>query len=232
MNLRVDLCTYEAAKFAVSHWHYSKSMPASKTFKVGAWEDGEFVGSIVFSWGSNARIGQMFGLQMTQCPELTRVALKTGHQTPTSKILSIAIKFLRKHNPGVECLMSYADCDQNHHGGIYQACNFFYLGKVQLNGGTARYRIHGKVRHGRTIGSIYGRQNLDWLRANVDPNAEKVFTTGKHKYVLPFTDRVRSICEELKQPYPKRAASIGVDATGIQPGEGSSLLTAALQISN
>lgn len=229
MNLRVDLCTYEAAKFAVEHWHYSRSMPASKTFKVGAWEDGTFIGCVIFSWGSQRFLGRMFGLEMTQCVELTRVALKSTHHSPVSRILAIAIKFLKKHNPGIECIVSYADCDQDHHGGIYQATNFYYLGAVEQNGGTPKYRIHGKVRHGRTVGSIYGRQSLDWLRSYVDPNVEHVFTKGKHKYAYPFSENVRQICEQHKQKYPKRVASIDADAAVFQTAEGGSIPTATLQ---
>jgi hypothetical protein len=39
VDLKVDFCSYEAAKYAVEHWHYSKTMPAGKTVKIGAWED-------------------------------------------------------------------------------------------------------------------------------------------------------------------------------------------------
>lgn len=229
MSLRVDLCSYDAAKFAATHWHYSKSMPGSKTFKIGAWEDEIFIGVVIFSWGTNSRIGRMFGLEMTQCVELTRVALKHDHRTPVSRILAIAIKFLQKHNPGIECIVSYADCDQEHYGGIYQATNFYYLGLVEQNGGTPKFRIRGKVVHGRTVGSKYGRQNLEWLRSHVDPNTEHVFTKGKHKYAYPLSTQVRSICEELKQQYPKRVASIDIDAAACQAEEGSSILTATLQ---
>jgi len=228
MNLHVDLCSYKAAEFAVTHWHYSKSMPASKTFKVGAWEDDRFIGVVIFSWGTQRFLGRMFGLEMTQCVELTRVALKSDHQAPVSRVLAIAIKFLKKHNPGIECIVSYADCDQNHHGGIYQACNFYYLGLVEQNGGTPRLKIRGKVMHGRTVGSKYGHQALDWIRSHVDPNAEKVFTKGKHKYAYPLSRRVREICEASKQEYPRRAASIGDDAAINQIAEGGSTPTAAL----
>lgn len=232
MSFHVDLCSYDAAKFAVMHWHYSKSMPASKLFKLGAWENGEFVGTVIYSWGTQQFLGRMFGLEMTQCVELTRVALRSSHKTPVSRILAISLKMLKKHNPGIECVVSYADCDQEHHGGIYQAANFFYLGLVQQNGGTPKYRIKGRVRHGRSVGSRYGNQNLEWLRKHVDPRTEHVFTKGKHKYAFPFSERVRKICEEQKQIYPKRitgVASIDGDAAAIQAAEGGSIPTATLQ---
>ena len=33
--LRLDWCSHDAAKYAVEHYHYSRSMPAGKTVKVG-----------------------------------------------------------------------------------------------------------------------------------------------------------------------------------------------------
>lgn len=229
MHLRLDWCSHEAAKYAVEHWHYSRAMPACKTVKIGVWEDGRFVGVVIFSWGSNQHLGKQFGLKMVECCELTRVALGP-HQTPVSRIVAIALKMLKQQSPGLRLVVSYADCDQNHHGGIYAAGGWVYLGKVQLNGGTPKFRIHGKVRHGRSVGAVYGSgaQNLDWLRRNIDPKAEKVFTTGKHKYLMPLDTAMRNRVSPLHKPYPKRAGSIAGDATANQADEGGSTPTPAL----
>ena len=51
VDLRVDWCSYEAAKYAVEHWHYSRSMPVGKLLTVGVWENGEFVGAVIYAWG-------------------------------------------------------------------------------------------------------------------------------------------------------------------------------------
>jgi len=227
--LRLDWCSHEAAKYAVEHWHYSRSMPACKTVKIGVWESGRFVGAVIFSLGANQWIGRMFGLGPFECCELTRVALDR-HRTPVSRILRIALGMLRKQSPGVQAVVSYADCDEDHHGGIYAAGGWTYLGKVQLNGGTPRWRIHGKVMHGRTVGSRWGKgtQTLEWLRAHVDPNVEKVFTKGKHKYILPLSDKVRAKVLPMAQPYPKRASVVIEDTPGDQPGKGGATPTRTL----
>lgn len=206
--LRLDWCSYEAAKYAVTHWHYSRSMPACKTVKIGVWEAGRFTGAVIFNLGANPHCGREFGLRAFQCCELARVALDR-HKTPVSRIVRIALGMLRKQSPGLRAVVSYADCDQEHHGGIYAAGGWIYLGRVQLNGGTPRWRIHGKVMHGRSVGSRwgYGTQSLEWLRAHVDPNTEKVFTLGKHKYVMPLCDEIRELVLPLSQPYPKRVRS-------------------------
>ena len=36
--LKLDWCSHDAALYAVKHWHYSKSLPCSKTARIGVWE--------------------------------------------------------------------------------------------------------------------------------------------------------------------------------------------------
>lgn len=197
----------------------------------GVWESGRFVGAIVYAWGSNQNLSKTYDLKMTECAELCRVALKVGHNTPTSQVVAYTIKTLKATNPGLRLLVSYADCDQHHTGAIYQATNWIYTGLTQTNGGTPKYRIHGKVLHGRQVYSLYGRgaQRLDWLRANVDPNAEHVFTLGKHKYLYPLDKAMRQQIAPLAQPYPKRASEVTPgDTASDQDAKGGSSPTRTL----
>ncbi|MBI4128628.1 MAG: protein Mom, partial [Parcubacteria group bacterium] len=59
-----------------------------------------------------------FGLTQLEVCELVRVALR-AHHSPTSKIVAIAVRMLRKENPGIRMLVSYADLQQQHVGTIY-----------------------------------------------------------------------------------------------------------------
>ena len=43
MSLRLDWCSYAAAKYACENWHYSKCLPASKIVKIGVWEDEKYL---------------------------------------------------------------------------------------------------------------------------------------------------------------------------------------------
>lgn len=127
-NLRIDWATHAAAKFACEHFHYSKSLPAGKSVKVGAWEDDQFIGVVIFSRGATQHIGSPYGLTQKECCELTRVAL-TKHKSFVSEILAKALKFLKEKSPNIQLVVSYADVEQNHHGGIYQATNWVYEGR-------------------------------------------------------------------------------------------------------
>lgn len=201
MTLKIDWATHAAAKYACTHFHYSESVPAGKLIKVGAWEDGKFIGVVIFSRGANQYIGSPYGLKQTECCELTRVAL-TKHKVFVSEVLAKAIKFLKEFNPSMRLIVSYADTEQKHHGGIYQATNWIYEGKT---GGEEYFIINGKKTHGKTIHSKYGTgsQNLNFLRKHVDPKASKYKTTGKHKYLMPLDKKMRKEILPLNKPYPK-----------------------------
>ena len=93
-ELKIDWATFESAKHACTNWHYSKSLPVGKSVKVGAWENGRFVGVVLFGYGANSNISKPYGLKQTECVELTRIALR-DHATPVSKIIARAIKMLK-----------------------------------------------------------------------------------------------------------------------------------------
>ena len=227
--LRVDWATHEAALYACKNWHYSKSIPSSGLVKIGSWEDGKFIGVVIFSRGATPHLMSPYGLKMTEGCELTRIAL-TNHVTPVSKILSIAIKFLKKSNPKLRLVVSYADADQSHHGGIYQATNWIYTGLMN-SGSRSAFIVNGKKIHPRTIGSNGGIQSLEWIKKNLDPKASEFITKGKHKYLYPFDDSIKKKLEALKKPYPKRGESIGNDAPGFQSGQGGATPTSPLHFS-
>ncbi|MEK5338134.1 protein Mom [Bacillus sp. FSL M8-0166] len=201
-DLKVAWATHEAAKFACEQFHYSKCLPVGKLVKVGAWEDGNFIGVVIFSRGANSRIGSPYGLTQKECCELTRVAL-TKHKSFVSEILAKAIKFLRNQSPNIQLIISYADAEQNHHGGIYQATNWIYEGKTD---GEHYFIINGKKTHPKSIHSKYGKgsQRLEWLKENIDSNAQKHITIGKHKYLMPLTKKMRKKIIHLHKPYPKQ----------------------------
>jgi hypothetical protein len=201
---RLDWVSHEAAKYAVLRWHYSKKMPMFKSNFIGLWEYGKFKGVIVFGRGANAQIGKAFNLDQTEVCELTRVAL-TNHVTPVSKCLAIATRMIKQKNPKLRILVSYADSQHGHHGGIYQAANWIYLGET-----FATYiEVFGKTYHGRPFANKWPNKfgyssRYEYVKNEIDPNAKRVRQAAKYKYVLPFDAEMRSILEKKSKPYPKR----------------------------
>ena len=156
-ELKLDWCSHKAAEYAVLNWHYSKSMPAGKLVKIGVYEDKEFIGCVIFGRGANNNAHKYFKVKVEECCELVRVALK-DHKTPVTRIVSIAIKMLKKFAPGLKLVFSYSDITNQHHQGIiYRAGNWEYLGVRTTNLG-AYYIISGKKIHGRSARAKYGSE--------------------------------------------------------------------------
>lgn len=219
-TLKLDWCSHAAAKYAVENWHYSKTMPVSKCVKIGAWENGTFVGCVLFAWGANPNLSKPYGLKMTEVAELVRVAF-TKHETSISRSMAIAKKMLMKQSPGLRLLVSYADCEQGHHGGIYQASNWIYTGTTAPK---TDYVLNGiKLQRRAYTGSNFGQGKMQ-----LPVGATKSQSTIKHRYLMPLDDEMRDRIEPLRKPYPKRAASADSGTPGIQPGGGGANPTAAL----
>jgi hypothetical protein len=222
-DLKIDWATHDAARYACERWHYSQTLPVGKMSKIGAWENGKFVGVVIFAWGMNKDLGSPYGLRMGQCAELVRVAL-TKHESAVSKILSIAIKFLKKQSPGLRLLVSFADPSEGHHGGIYQASGWQYAG---ISPQTVEWILNGKRLNRRAYtGQQFGGGKASV--AGIPKGAIKRRVPGKHRYLMPLDSEMRTKILPLSRPYPKRAGSDTKDTPGFHPGEGGSTPTPAL----
>lgn len=196
----------KAIKYACTHFHYSKSIPSNpvgySVFNGGEVKNEAFCGVIVFSRGANRLIGSPYTLRQGQVIELTRVALN-GKQESTSKAISIALRLIKKDVPLCKLVISYADCDQNHIGTIYQATNWYFTGLVQKNR-LFGFMVNGKKKHKKSVHSLGIPQNIENVRKYLDPKAERVITRGKLKYIYPLDKSMIKLCKELSRPYPKK----------------------------
>ncbi len=220
-SLRLDWATHEAAKYACENWHYSGCMPTGKTVKIGVWENGKYKGVIIFSYGANNNSAKYFSLTQQQVCELTRVALDE-HETEVSRMLSLSLKFLKKQSPGIRVVFSYSDkSGQSHHGGIYQANGWLYLGERSTSDKGAYYVIRGKEIHGRSARAKYGTESRfpkPWYHSP---------SKTKHLYVKVIDDKYTLTHKTFL--YPKRAVNIDNDVPANHAGEGGVNPTTALQ---
>lgn len=219
-KLKIDWATHEAAKYACENWHYSKKMPVNKTVKIGAWEDDKFIGVVIFSPGATPALYKTYKITQQAGCELTRVALNK-HKTPVSKILSLAIKFLKRSNPGMRLIISFADTKEGHHGGIYQATNWIYVG----NACPRRLpKLNGKFIHERSLSVLVKqgkakRSDCEWVNA-----------LPKHKYLMPLDDDMREQVRHFSKPYPKRAGSVESSTSEFHSEGGGESPTPALHL--
>lgn len=202
VDLRLDWCSHEAAKYAVEHWHYSKSMPTPPVVKIGVWESGNFIGCVLFSRGATTNYGKAYRINTTQVCELTRVALN-NHKSPVSRILSIAIKMLRAKEKGLRLIISFADANHGHLGKIYQATNWVYTG--QTSASSKFSDSLGRIWHGRQVSRTgVKRQYGEYRRVPKIEDCHRIRELPKHRYLMPLDDAMRAQIEPLRKPYPKR----------------------------
>ena len=205
-TLKIDWATHEAAKFAVEKWHYSRCIPKSKLAKFGVWEDGKYIGAVIYGVGATADLVKRYGLEPIQGCELVRVAL-TSHKTEVSRIVAITLKLLKAKFSGLRLVVSFADPAQGHHGGVYQAGGWLFTGGSAISD---EYIYLGKQWQGRAFRHKFkGMEN--------HPSVQKVKGTSKHRYLMPLDSAMREQIAPLAKPYPKRTTRTKEQDAGHPP---------------
>jgi len=225
-NLQLDWCTHEAAKYAVTHWHYSKSLPPPPMVHVGVWEFSKFVGCVLFARGASAALLSPYNIGQTEGCELVRIALGK-HITPVSKIVRIALLMLKRSAPRLRLVVSFADPFNGHHGGIYQAGGWIYAGKTSP---TSMYLdSKGKMWHARMISSTGTKKVFGKYKRVLRPSeCREIRMPGKHRYLMALDDDMKRFIMPLAKPYPKRAGSADSGTTDSQSVRGGATPTSAL----
>lgn len=189
--MRLERASAKAVKYAIMNWHYSKAVP-SVSLGFSVFENDVFCGVICYSAGANNNIAKAFGLRQGSVIELVRVAFN-GKQSRTSKALSISLKLVKKKAPAAKLIVSYADPMQNHLGVLYQATNWYYIGKSQAQREVINPET-GQIMHKRTANAKYGTIK----------GLQKSEVLWKHKYIYPIDKSLIPMCKELAKPYPKK----------------------------
>jgi len=203
-------CSARAVNYAIIHWHYSKRVPIGRSNRFGLWEDGEFKGIIMFTRGSGAmwKNGIKFGLQDVHVCELARIALD-DHQMPVTQLMKITIALLKKKNPDLQLIVSYADNSQGHLGKIYQAGNWIYTGTT---GNGREFIVRGRRYHSRGASSSFGTAKLSELQ-KIDPQATVLNSGFRYRYLYPLNKKLRKQIQKYSRPYPKELRGCGVNSS-------------------
>jgi hypothetical protein len=199
-ELQLRWASYAGVKYACERWHYSRCVPTGKLVRIGVWEDDEFRGVVVFSRGSAPLLGRRYDLDATEVCELTRIALRC-HDAPVSRIISLALRMLRRSSPGIRLVLSFADPARDHHGGVYQASNWIYDGEsdrsIEILMDGAWRHVRGAYHEAKERGVI-----RDYGDAHV-PGSNLRITRGKHRYLYPLDPELRPLLELRARPYPR-----------------------------
>lgn len=223
MTLLIDQASTAAMQYACRTWHYSGCSPAGRIVRAGVWDDDRFLGVVLFSKGAAPALPGSFGVKHTEIVELTRVALRDHEGIHTSQIVTAAVRWLRAGSPDLRVIVSFADPQQGHHGGIYQAMNWTYTGTMDAK---EYFRIRGVLTHPRTVAAWRARDataagvpTLDWLRRYKDPATYVVPVPPKHRFALGLDRSMKRTLAARSLPYPRRAVEAsGDDAPDLRSG--------------
>lgn len=187
----------------------------------GFFDDEKLIGCIIYGFPV-ARLAVkslIDGLGNDQCLELTRLFIHDGYGSNIeSYAMGQSFKWLKQHAPNIKMLLSYADPEQRHLGGIYQATNWLYQDcrDIQLmDSFSVSLQQPHKWIHSRTVFSKWGSVNLDHLKTELGKNGYTEFwrklEMPKHRYIQILGQNKsenRRLKKQLKHktsPYPKNA---------------------------
>lgn len=179
----------EAVNFLLPR-HYSGRIPNIK-IAFGDFVDGEL--KAVCTFGKPASPSLCKGICGAEFSsnvyELNRLCRSEDYKYPLSSFVSWCLREIRSFN---WIVVSYSDTAMNHHGYIYQACNFLYTGATKSR--TDKYTPNGK--HSRHYDK------------NVKSNYRK-YRSSKHRYVMFCTKdkKLKRLWKDRLRynilPYPK-----------------------------
>ena len=189
------------------HKHYAHRIP-SISYAFGIYDSSNILNGIC-TFGcppsSSLRIGICGKEYQSIVLELNRLCLIDNHpKNLTSYFVSNCLKSLPK--PSI--IISYADTAHNHHGYIYQACNFIYTGLSAIR---TDWHIDGLDKlHGISIADeSRGQTNrVEYMRNKYKDKFSLVPRPRKHRYIyfIGTKTEINDMKTHLKysiQPYPK-----------------------------
>lgn len=182
------------AEQKVRTFHYTHSVPSGKSF----WF--QFGNALVcFSIPANRFAANVCLGRPGIVWELTRLWAPNGHAPNLlTQAISASVGAFKGMQPEVEALLSYADPNAGHRGGVYQAASWVYQGQstenrvyVDATGQTfARRKFHSGNRH--------------MNKAEIEAQGFKEMKLpGKHRYAHGLNRYARKLVARDSKAYPK-----------------------------
>jgi len=175
----------------------------------GAYVNGHLVGVVCFAVPVSENVRKsIFGEQYkNNVMELVRLCLHPECKIPASKIVSQSIKsFVEYRQRGgfgpIHGIISFADTNHGHHGGVYQSMSWMYIGTSEYVRNIYRDQT-GRIRSSRQNGvEIHPSQavELGWSHSKTK--------TIKHRYLKILGSKnqrkfFRARVRYTQLPYPK-----------------------------
>lgn len=163
--------------------HYTHSVPSGKSYYVG------FENAIVvWSIPANKNVARFILKGEGSVWELSRLWAPDGHRRNLlTEAISFAVGILRQHEK-VDALVSYADPNVGHEGGVYRAASWTFSGQCEES--RAYRSASGEIVSRRAFHS--GKVSL--RKAEIESKGfVQLKLPGKYRFVRPLTTRAKRI---------------------------------------
>ena len=205
----------KAAEFIMSR-HYSPVMPRLTKYYCGYYVDNTLQGVITFGWGTRPKhtIQKLFPkLDTKDYYEIGKMCMDDSMlKNSETQMMSAAMAWLKKKEPNLKYLFTWADGLVGKPGYVYQAFNFLYGGYIWTD---TYVTEKGEKVHPRTIqGKLPNPHNFKYgSRPNPKQLKELKLSRVKGKqfrYILPMNKKMRKYLKNSTEKwginYPKDTA--------------------------
>lgn len=162
--------------------HYTHSVPSGKSHYF-PFEDAV----VVYSIPANKNIAKFLLGYPGKVWELSRLWAPDGHrENLLTEAISVTVAAFRKAESGVDALVSYADPNVGHKGGVYRAASWSFLGQCEES---RNYRdAQGRMFARRKFHA--GRKNMTKKEIEATGYTE-VKLPGKYRFAKGLTKKAR-----------------------------------------
>lgn len=174
----------------IRHYHYLKSVPSGKSYFV-RYE----VAVIVWSIPANNNVSNFLIGKPNAVWELSRMWAPDGHRANLlTEAIAFAVRFLKRAEPTCAAVVSYADPNVGHHGGVYLAASWMRCGQCE----ESRYYVRpdGTTTSRRSFHSGDRRLTTEEVKAR---GVSELRKPGKLRFAHPLKRWAR---RELEKRFP------------------------------
>ena len=178
----------------IRSFHYTKSVPSGKSHYISF---GDAI--VVWSIPANRNLAKFVLGYDGSVWELSRLWAPDGHEKNLlTQAISAAVKWV-DYLEQPDALVSYADPNAGHHGGVYRAASWYYHGRSE------EVRVYQRP-DGSTIARRAFHSGKSFLKKREIEalGFREVKLPGKERFVRPMTGRAMRVVRDRVAPHKGR----------------------------